>query len=69
MKSLIKKHADIELKDNEGNIQIYRFFQHIIILLGITPLIYASSSGNFEMEKLLIENGANPNVKNIDGNY
>ena len=35
---------------------------------GMTPLLYASKWNNFEMIKLLVENGANINVKAADGN-
>jgi len=35
---------------------------------GMTPLLYASKWENFEMVKLLVENGANINIQAVDGN-
>lgn len=34
---------------------------------GYTPLMIASSNGHLKMVKLLIENGANANIKNVEG--
>jgi ankyrin repeat protein len=35
---------------------------------GMTPLLYASKWGNFEIVKLLVEHGANINIPAVDGN-
>ena len=35
---------------------------------GMTPLLYASKWNNFEMVKLLVEHGANINIRAVDGN-
>lgn len=35
---------------------------------GMTPLLYASKWNNFELTKLLVENGANVNARAADGN-
>jgi ankyrin repeat protein len=35
---------------------------------GMTPLLYASKWGNFDMVKLLVEHGANVNIPAVDGN-
>jgi len=35
---------------------------------GMTPLLYASKWNNFEITRLLVENGANINARAVDGN-
>jgi hypothetical protein len=35
---------------------------------GMTPLLYAAKWNNFEMVKLLVEYGANVNIRSVDGN-
>jgi ankyrin repeat protein len=34
---------------------------------GMAPLLYASKLGNFEIVKLLVEHGANPNIRTANG--
>jgi ankyrin repeat protein len=49
-------------------VQKYPFFVNCVGPFGWTPLFYAVRSNQIEVVKVLLENGADPTVKDTDGN-